>query len=830
MATNRFERPRANQYNFQQFVPNFEAWDGLAGQIQGEYNQFETLAHKTPNYIQSSETDRAGADEYSSKISGIRDGLVDAFMQGGQKGRAAMNAAQFDIMEEWTPGGLANQLESRLSSYSAETERIKEFYEDFGEVTPYTMAQQAASINPLRSDAGDFQDVGSMALVNPYSTEDVTNWINDHEKMIHETLLNNNLTRRYLTGNEFESVHEVIRGAKGKDKNHIFKVLADAMPDDMKRWFQYKHNARSFNSEGQYQPGDQMTMYTVEEVPDGNGNMMRSMAINQDSELAQTLWAVANGAAYIDPISDTYKLTDWRKKKLMEINLEHSIGFNTQGPAVATNTGGVFNGATKLSEVNDTVAASALSYQSRIQDLIKNSGFASKNPAAAQQVINNVMDQLNSGNITQNEAVTQLQRWGGGQVDSYDIEQVMSARQRHIRTKAYGDYVSNLVQNKTGIDIEALNQVRDQLGADKILNAGGVKIAGAELIEGLSSGKYQIVGERSGRNIEDSNYKPGSAQYYNDGEGIPLAIRNTETNEQFKLLGDGDQEYVQGLTQDTGQYEALNDYLKQSRRVNQNVTLDGIFEGQYVETPDAVSHLMYRDPVTGEVNNKGSKDLTKAAREYFQRPNVLNNYTIRSATDFNRLSNFSLESKLGNLPVDEQGRPDGSQIDVQFLSQPIQDIGYAMQVGWWTDADGNATTTNDREYHSYTIPAPAEIVENITTGGRGYANLNQQQQAQVGMDYSFNSQMAMNNQMSHRMGGFIPKNKPLEVPVFATDGKLAGHFVYSADIGTGTAALTDQGGSTQPRTVFRWVDENGAVRIADPSSQEARLAFYSLNQ
>lgn len=813
MATNRFERPVANTYNFAQYTPNFEAWDQLAGQIQGEYNQFETLAAKKPSYITNSVSDIQGYNEYLGNIDNIRGGLVDAFRQGGRKGRAALNAAQFEIMDMWTPGGLANQLESRLKTFTAESERIKEYYKDFGEVTPYSLAIQQAQINPLRNAAGDFQDVGTIALVNPYSTEDVTKWIKDHDSMIHETLLNNNLTRRFVSGNEFETAYDIILGAKGKDQEHIFRVLADSMPEDMKNWFQYKHNARSYNSGGSYDPGDQTTLYETKIVKDAAGNPMEQLIINGQSELAQTLWAVARGSAYIDPIRTKTEHTDWRAKKLMELNMENTLGFRAQGPAIVSQTGGVFAGSKSLSDVNDTVRALADNYDASIRTLVENVGLTDADGKIAVDHINSMVSAMRDGTMTEQEFRSALN--GYGEVDGGDIDNIVAANNMYLRNKVIADYISEQAQGITGIDANELNNRRSTLASGRTITTGFGKLNAEDVIDGLASGKYEI-------DIEDANGNVlayGSPTELNaylkafPTQGAKFMLRDVANNESAPVLGKGDSAFLEylGLTEEYAKYQ------KDYNRLNTNFDIGNQLSGQYTEVPDVISNFRVTDPVTGEVNNVASQKYTDQVREFFLEKGGLTTYTVRSATDFNNLYNVSLLSELEGFPLDDKGRPDFSNVLVNFNAQPTAERGYSVSVSYFN--------TEKNRYETGTIPMPAELEENILTGGRGMANLTGEQKSRVMSDRMFNMQLASNNQTVH--GLHIDPNKPLVVPIIHNN-RVAGQFVYSTGAGTSSASNTDQGGGRTPRVQFRFMDENGVMRVADPNSKEAREAFYDI--
>lgn len=802
MAVNQFERPLQNTYNFQTYVPNFDAWDSLLGTVQGEINQAEALMAKTPDYIQYSQTDQAGAQEYRGFIQDTRSRLADAFEQGASKGRLAMNSAMYEIMEQWTPGGLASQLESRLAEENARESEIRELFENNPNELPFAIAQQRAQIQDLRNSAGGFQGVGQAALPNPMEAEALSKWMEDNRKGIMETVLSDDVIRRAVAGNKYETIQDIILETRGVTANRVFGILAQMLPQEFKQWYQFKHDAMSYNSGGQYKPGDQTKLYDVRTIQNDDGTTAQVIDPNLDSELGRMLWAKANGAAYVEHVRTTAKLTDWEAKKKMEMRIDNPyINPHFAGPSFSTKLGGRYNGVRTFSDiiglekVNQSIVNDA-----RNELNAMSTSVAQGDPSTVQRnqaIMDNVEVGLNS-TMTDQQALSLLKSTG---VDDRTANQYIKALRDQQRDQDIFDQIMDDVQEKTGINPRNLDADLAARGiSGSITTEDGRSISASEILSEIAVG-----GKIGVRKVRGSNYSPQQDSfYYQDHHGNIIDL----TPESFRQL--------QGLTQT----EAVQGFLSDVSYINNSVNLEGMFNGEYVSTTTVPMYIPVADE-DGVLSMTLSQKWTDNFRERLKDPTILANYPMYDPKDPSSVTNISVADAIdenGSMPImrDSNGNPDWSTISINPVAQRVPGRGWVNAVGYF-DVNGSPQNTY--------IPATREQVELNQTQGRGYSRLSPIEYVRVQTDDSFNGQLDAANQT---FGGFNPASglsRELRYPVTNQQGLTIGNFVYSKG-SANPVTRTDQGAPTQPTMSFEYYQDGKPIRV---STDKARDIFFEMN-
>jgi DNA-binding phage protein len=128
MAINRFDRPGRYDYNMEHFVPNFQLWDKMIGQLQLEKDTTSNLAAEIPNYIKA---DEKKFTEYTQANDQNIDDITEQYMNGNM---AIARRQQRELMNRLTrdrkPGGDFFNFERRVKERAAAMKDLKERYKD----------------------------------------------------------------------------------------------------------------------------------------------------------------------------------------------------------------------------------------------------------------------------------------------------------------------------------------------------------------------------------------------------------------------------------------------------------------------------------------------------------------------------------------------------------------------------------------------------------------------------------------------------------------------------------------------------------------------------
>ena len=812
MATNRFEKPVANSYNFRQFTPNFEAWNGLLGQYQGEVNQTEALMAKTPDYLQYSQSDQAGSNEYKDYVSDVRNNLVSSFQSGQSQGRMAMQSAQYGIMEQWVPGGLASNLEGRLAEQGQREKDIRESFKDNPNEVNYAIAMSRFNLDPLRNSAGGFQGVGQTPLPAPMEAEAMSKWMADNEKGIAETLLKDDIIRRAVAGNEFTTTYDIITGTRGKTKDRIFQVLAQMVPEEFKDWYQFKHDSESYNTGGAHVAGDQKTLVKVRNVVNKAGATVQVVEPNMESELSRMLWAKATGSAYIKNIRMSATTTDYAAKKRAELAEEFPMmNPNIAGPTIATTVGGVYHDVKTFSDligIQETF--------SKIVDDAEDNMYAvlgkintDNNPQVMQMQqnrINNVRAGLLNETLTDSQARAML---NGLNINEETVDAYIGAIRQQQHHDGNVNQMFDKVEQLTGVDLRDVNNSLIRAGVE-----GNVEGSNGELIPlsqiigdiGIGKGSVMALGRGMGHAFDSEN-KRYAVYIYKDADGnmtdlteeAYMAVKEAEKNPDVQRI------------------------ISNVNYANSTLGADKMFSGEYVVSTTMPMFIPYADK-NGNISMTKSKAYTESFNEFISDPLKLANYIFFDPKDPSSQKTITLQSQLEDLPADDNGVVDWGSAGLQanMINGAIPGKGWGMQVSYYD--------LNGVPRQAY-IKAPKEPVELLMTNGKGFDRLEPAEYARVMTDNSFNQQV---QEASREFAQYNTRLGDHKVVMRDLDGNAMGRVIFSAD-GSNPVTITDQGASLKPNIMFEynWEDNNDLDSFGKPkiktsitSIDDARNIFF----
>lgn len=120
--SSRFDNVVQNDYNMEfytprEFVPNFEAWDGMLGQYQADKDAAGLIAEKAPQHLS---VDRGAVQDYMAANSSAIDGVADLYANDEVSvARKAQADLIRQIRKDWMPGGKAHAIEQNYAAVGA---------------------------------------------------------------------------------------------------------------------------------------------------------------------------------------------------------------------------------------------------------------------------------------------------------------------------------------------------------------------------------------------------------------------------------------------------------------------------------------------------------------------------------------------------------------------------------------------------------------------------------------------------------------------------------------------------------------------------------------
>jgi len=126
---NRFDTSVANDYNMEfytprEFIPNFEAWDGLLGQYQADKEAAGLIAEKAPQHLS---VDAQTAKDYITQNSAAIDKVTNLYTNDEVSvARKAQSDLIRQIRKDWMPGGKAHALEQNYAAVGAYKKQLDE--------------------------------------------------------------------------------------------------------------------------------------------------------------------------------------------------------------------------------------------------------------------------------------------------------------------------------------------------------------------------------------------------------------------------------------------------------------------------------------------------------------------------------------------------------------------------------------------------------------------------------------------------------------------------------------------------------------------------------
>lgn len=109
---------------------DYEMLNSIAATKQAEFDNIASLNALVPNALTHNPDDLSKQQEYRSWVNTGTQSVTDAYMKSTSAGAAAYRDFKNKVQKAWQPGGEADMLNRRYSSYMAADKAIDEFYKD----------------------------------------------------------------------------------------------------------------------------------------------------------------------------------------------------------------------------------------------------------------------------------------------------------------------------------------------------------------------------------------------------------------------------------------------------------------------------------------------------------------------------------------------------------------------------------------------------------------------------------------------------------------------------------------------------------------------------
>jgi len=166
---NKFDKGVAKDWSWQTAqlkVPtlDYEMLNSIAATKQAEFDNIASLNALVPNALTFTPDDVEKQNTYRSWVNEGTKSVTDAYMQSPSKGAAAYRDFKSKVQKAWQPGGEADMLNKRYSSYFESKKAIDEYYKD--ETNPafkqyaYDQLQKQAMLGTgYNPETGDYQSI-----------------------------------------------------------------------------------------------------------------------------------------------------------------------------------------------------------------------------------------------------------------------------------------------------------------------------------------------------------------------------------------------------------------------------------------------------------------------------------------------------------------------------------------------------------------------------------------------------------------------------------------------------------------------------------------------